>query len=49
MADNLSRMFEVEDYLPVSPGLLQFPVLYENVGNQQRADQDLCLLIDRLS
>jgi hypothetical protein len=47
IADTLSRMYEVDDRLPVSPILLEFPMLYEAIGNHQRADHDLCPLIDR--
>jgi hypothetical protein len=49
IADTLSRMYEGIEPLPVSPILLEFPMLYDDIGTHQRSDPALSSVIDRLS
>jgi hypothetical protein len=49
IADTLSRMYEGMEPLPVSPILVEFPMLYDDIGTHQRSDPALCSVIDRLS
>jgi hypothetical protein len=49
IADTLSRMYEGIEPYPVSPILLEFPMLYDDIGAHQRSDPALSSVIDRLS
>jgi hypothetical protein len=49
IADTLSRMYDPKDHLPVSPVLLEFPMLFEDIGAHQRSYPNLSAVIDQLS
>jgi hypothetical protein len=42
-------MYDPNDHLPVAPVLLEFPMLFEDIGAHQRSDPNLSAVIDRLS
>jgi hypothetical protein len=48
IADALSRMYEETEPLSVSPVLLEFPKLYDDIGVHQRAHPVLSPVIDLL-
>jgi hypothetical protein len=49
IADALSRMYDPGAQVLVAPVLLQFPMLFEDIGVHQRADPDIRAIIDQLA
>ena len=48
IADALSRMYDDQAELVVAPVLLEFPILFEDIGIHQRSDPELNAIIERL-
>jgi hypothetical protein len=48
IADALSRMYEGETEPVVEPVLLEFPILFQDIGTYQRSDPELNAIIERL-
>jgi hypothetical protein len=49
IADILSRMYYPDAQVLVTPILLQFPILFEDIATHQRSDTDLKIIIGLLS